>query len=88
MSAHHGQRGLELVTGVVEELALCGERRLEPVEHVVDGSGQRRDVVVAALRDPAGQITGGDVTRSLLKSVERAEQSSGLEAGHHGDDPE
>ena len=37
------------------------ERRLEPVEHAVEGAGQRGDVVVAALRDAAREVGLGDL---------------------------
>ena len=53
--AEHGERRLQLVAHVVEELALPDERLLEPREHAVEGPGQRGDVVVARLRAADGR---------------------------------
>ena len=63
VAAQHGQRRLQLVAGVVEELALADERRLQPVEHAVEGAGQRGDVVVAGLGQPAGEVGLADLAR-------------------------
>ena len=75
----------QLVTGVVEELALVAEALVEPLEHRVDGARQRRDVVVAALGDAAGQVGGRDVARGLLEGAQRREQPAGLEGSDAGD---
>ncbi len=37
----HGHGGLELVCGVGDEGALLHERALEPLQHALDGVGQR-----------------------------------------------
>ena len=55
VAAQHREGRLELVPGVVEELALADEGRLQPVEHPVEGPRQGGDVVVAALGDAAGR---------------------------------
>ena len=78
MAAEHGERGLELVAGVVEELALAHERRLEPVEHPVEGPGERGDVVVAGLGQPAGQVGVVDLVGGLAQGAQRREQAAGL----------
>ena len=67
MAAKHGERRLQLVAGVVEELALPHERRLQAVQHPVDGAGQRGDVVVAGLGDPLGQVGLPDLLRRLRR---------------------
>ena len=51
VATEHRERGAELVAGIVEEPALGLDAFLEPVEHVVEGPGQRQDIVVALLRD-------------------------------------
>ena len=78
VAAQDGQRRLELVAGVVEELPLPDERRLEPVEHPVDGPGERGDVVVAGDREPAGQVGVGDLLGGLAQRAQRREQPAGL----------
>ena len=62
VTLQHGERRLELVAGVVEELPLADERELEPGEHVVERAGERGDVVVA--RAPGS----GDSGRSRRSS--------------------
>src|SRR5699024_7665078 len=54
MTAHDGDRGAQLVTGVVEELPLPVEGGFEPVEHPVEGIAEVGDVIVALDLDPPG----------------------------------
>ena len=85
VAAEHGERGLELVAGVVEELPLADERRLEPVEHPVEGPGQRGDVVVAGLGQPPGQVGVVDLVGGLAQRPQRREQPPGLRGRERGD---
>ena len=48
LGAHHGQRRAQLVRGVRHESPLARERRLEAVEHVVEGLGELAQLVVRA----------------------------------------
>ena len=56
LAADHRQRRAQLVRGVGDERALTGERLGQPVEHVVEGVGEHRDLVAlaAGLVDPRG----------------------------------
>ncbi len=58
MAADDGDRGTQLVAGVVHEVPLHDEGPFEPVDHVVERPRQRRHVVVAGHREPAGEIGG------------------------------
>jgi len=46
VAADDGDGSAELVTGVGDEAALCGERGGEAVEHPVERSGERAEFVV------------------------------------------
>lgn len=50
-------RGPQLMGGLADESVLALERRLQPVEHPVEGGGQEADLVLAlGLLDSLGQI--------------------------------
>ena len=50
LTAQHGQRRAQLVGGVGHELALRGERRRQPVEHVVECLRQHLQFLAGAGR--------------------------------------
>ena len=77
---------LQLVPGVVEELPLADERRLQAVQHPVDGAGERGDVVVAGHREPTGQVGVGDLVGRLPQRAQRREQPAGLPGGEAHDE--
>jgi hypothetical protein len=81
VAAQHRQRRLELVPRVVEELPLPDERLLEPVEHPVDGAGERGDVVVAGHRQAPGEVGVGDLVGGLAQGAQRRQQPAGLPGG-------
>ncbi len=57
----HGDRGAQLVAGVVEEHALPGEGGLDPVEHGVEGTAELGDLVLArGLGEAAADLGQGD----------------------------
>lgn len=70
-----GDRGSQLVAGVIDELALRGEFLLEPVEHCVELLGQRRDVVASLDRVPAGQVLLGDLRAIPIHAVDDDERA-------------
>lgn len=59
MAADDGEGGAQLVPGVVGELPPAGEGPFQPVEHRVEGLGERGDVVLAPHRDPLGEVPLG-----------------------------
>ena len=64
------------MTHVIEQLALAADGRFEPVEHGVDGAGERRQVVVAVHRDAAAQVVLGDVLGGGAQQPDRLQQAS------------
>ena len=56
LAGDHGQRGSQLVRRVGEEVALGGECRLEPVEHVVKALGQDPDLPARVRRRPHPRV--------------------------------
>ena len=75
MPADDRQRRSQLVTGVVDELALRRECSFQPLEHLVERGTQLRDLVSSARRDPLAEVGRGD----------RASRSG--ECGDGADDP-
>ena len=60
--ADRGQRAAQLVAGVGDEAALPPGGVLQPGQHRVHGLGQVADLVVGpGLRDPPGEVGGGQV---------------------------
>ena len=55
----------ELVARVVDETSLCAERPLEPVEHLVEGHGELRDLIATVRRDSGAEVGLGDRPRRL-----------------------
>jgi hypothetical protein len=67
-----GQGVAQLVGGVVDHLALGGERPVEAAEHVVDGVGEVAQLVAGAVEgDAARQVGGADLPRGRRDPVDR-----------------
>ena len=86
MAAQHGQRGLELVAGVVEEAALLGEGGLEPVQHGVDGAGEGGDVVVPGEGDAPAEVGLGDLLGGAPQAPQGRQQPPGQQEGRARDE--
>ena len=67
----------ELVAHVGEELALVGERRLEPVEHRVQRVPELSDLVVAGDVDPPREVRLGDLARGARQRLQRGHRPPG-----------
>ena len=88
MTADHGDRGAQLVADVVEQVALGLHRGLDPVEHPVDGRGQRRQVVPALDRHPGGQVlltNGLGGSAQLLNGAKEPFDGEPGQTRHQGD---
>ena len=67
-----GERGPELVAGVVDEAPLALDRRLEPGEHRVQRLREPGELVVASPRGkPLGEVAGGDELGALTHLLDR-----------------
>ena len=56
---------------VGQELSLVGERRLQAVEHRVEGAAELSDLVVAAHRDALREVGLGDLARRPCQGLQR-----------------
>ena len=74
MTAHHRDRGAQLVPDVVEELALGLDGALDAVQHPVDGAGQGGQVVPAAHRHAGGQVALVDGVGGPAQLLDGAQQ--------------
>ncbi len=72
VAAHDGDGGAKLVADVIEEGALSRHRRLDPVEHAVDGTGQLGEVIVATEGDAAGEVGFADGICCHAEILDRA----------------
>ena len=79
-----GQRRSELMRGVADELALCLDRLLEPLGHVVEGD---RDLTLLARAGDVGPRVELAVLDAPRRAGERA-QRPGERAGDHPGDRE
>ena len=71
-----GQRCLEFVRGVGNELPLAREALFEPVEHRVEGRGQRPDLVGAVFpAQPPVEAFGGDLAHRDDQAVELVDRA-------------
>jgi hypothetical protein len=69
--------GAQLVGGVLHELSLTLERRLEAADHRVEGLGQGPQLVARSLVvDPPAQVGGADLGRRLRDVAHRTEEHS------------
>jgi len=72
------------VAGVVDERPLRGERRRQPVEHLVEPPGQAGDLVVAVHRDALPQVGVADRLGRLGQLPYGPQQATGDEPGYGG----
>ena len=99
LPADDGDRGAQFMAGVVDEAALRGVRRFQPVEHPVEGQREFGDVVAAGHGHPLRQVgvldAGGDAAdlahgRENLPGYHPRDEQRQQQAadGHAGDDPD
>ena len=78
LGAQERERRPELVARVGDEAALVLERRLEPLEHVVQRLGEPRDLVLRRWHgQPAARGRGGDGARLAPHLFDRAQGRAG-----------
>ena len=73
MAPQDRDRGPELVTDIVEELSLVGERLLDPIHHRVEGARQVGDLATSSDRDPFGELRFGDLASGLGEVPDRSD---------------
>ncbi len=79
VAAHDGDRRLQLVPHIVEQLALGIDRHREAVEHGVDRGREIRDLVVAAGAQARAQVVDRDRVGGGAQTPQRREQAAGDE---------
>ena len=84
--AHDRDRRLEFVLHVVEQPPLVGQGRIQPVEHVVDGAGQLRDVVVPDDGDARRALRRRDLLGRDPQPADRREQPADRREPDESDD--
>ncbi len=76
--AHHGQRRTELVRGVGHKAALGGERRVQALQHAVEGVGQLLQLVPGSgQREPLAQVLLGGPAGGLSNHAHGPEHAAG-----------
>ena len=80
----HGQRRLEFVRGVGDELPLAGERALQAVEHRVERRREPADLIAALPPQPAVEFFRADLLHRAGEPHDRIDQTARDE--QRGDD--
>src|SRR4051794_20629069 len=85
VGAQTGERGAQLVGGVVHELALRAHRGVERVEHRVEGPRELAQLVLAIHRDPLAEVARlGHGLRGVAHPPDRAQCAPRHEQADHG----
>ena len=86
MAAKDGQRRTKFMAGIIEELALRGERGFELVQHLIECALEFGKVVVAGDFDSETQIAVRNGVRGFTEHAHWSEQAARHQRRHEGDD--